>query len=174
MRVRLFFAALLLSFLVAPAAAQSINYHVEKVALETRGLQLALNDQSEQSWGQRTALEDLRRLQAASEAFLEALDEEPDLEDQTQFLVQLEVAASRVRTSREIAGYDDEQQLALDRILMETKEMRRNLASQKEQADQRRRARRTSPRFSLGVGFGGGWFPYNCRPIFFRPRYICR
>ncbi|MCA9790156.1 MAG: hypothetical protein KC910_00110, partial [Candidatus Eremiobacteraeota bacterium] len=169
MPLRSLFILTLAALCCGSARAESLNYHVEKIALEARGLQLALAADESSTWGRQTASDDLRRLQSTAEAFSQSLeaDPKPSFEEATQFLVQLEVAAARVRTSREIAGYEAEQQLAVDRMLMEAKEARRNLTAQREAAE-RQQASRSTPRFSLGLSFGRPWgwgYPY------YYPRY---
>lgn len=185
MALRSLFILALAAFLCGPARAESLNYHIEKIALEARGLQLALAADEASTWGRQTASDDLRRLQSTAEAFSQSLEGEPkpSFEEATQFLVQLEVAAARVRTSREIAGYEAEQQLAVDRMLMEAKEARRNLTAQRESAERQQTARRTTPRFSLGLSFGRSWgwggYPYYYPRYRYYPRFghhrrICR
>ena len=136
--------------------AQSLNYHLERIALQSQSLQQTLLNQAEPTWGQKTAADDLRRLRASSEAFQQAIDRgNLGFDEATQFLVQLEVAAARVRTSRELGGFDAAQLVTADEIQVETREVRRALERQKNEAQRQRR--RQSPRIGIGVGFGSPW-----------------
>lgn len=171
--VRLSLITLMLCILSQSAWAHSLSYHLERIALQSEALQNQLTALQEPTWGQQTAGDDLRRLRASSEAFAEALANNPlQVNEALQFLVQLEVAAARVRTSQEIAGFSPEQQLRFDELQVEVKEVRRSLESQRQSAE-RQRAAQTAPRVSFGIGFGTpywGGYPGFYRP-FYRPVY---
>ncbi len=146
----------MLLLLAQGAWAQSLSYHLERISLQAQSLQDQLLGLEQPTWGQQTAGDDLRKLRASSEAFAEALAQNPLPVDQAlQYLVQLEVAAARVRTSRDIGGFSPAQLLTLDELQVEVKEVRRSLESQREQAERRQRS---ASRVSFGVGFGyPGW-----------------
>lgn len=176
--MRLLIICLTLGSLTQTAWAHSASYHLERIALQARALQSSLMQLEEPTWGQKTAADDIRRLQATSESFTEALaDKNLSSEDLSQYLVQLEVAAARVRTSRDIGGFDDQQLLKLDELQVEVKEVRRTVDAQRQQA-QARSAQRNASRFSFGVGFGNpyffgfpryrAWYP---RRVFYGNRY---
>lgn len=123
------------------------------------------------TWGQDMAVQDMQRLVSAASATAQALDPDaPNWDEVRPTVVELQVAASRVRMTLPVSNLDDEARKIGQQMVVQVEEIDMSARGERDQQFQRNLSDTRPAPFSFGVGFGTWgnfgrpWIPF-CAPV---------
>lgn len=143
-----------------PAAADPLQDTVTALGQQSAALAQQMRPAGVNlTWGQDIAAQDMNRLAQAAAAVqgLFTDDEEHTYDDLAPLVSELQVAATRVKSSAPISVLDDVQQQQALGLVDKAQLVKVEVDAARRAAEERRAAQRAAYNSSFGFGFGTGW-----------------
>lgn len=154
--VAIFFMSIPATGLWAHPLAQQARAAEEQATLLRQKMDTS---NSEMTWGQRMAAEDMARLAASAASVRQALEpDDIDWEATRPAFMEMAVAGNRVRMSLAVSTLDSEGQTLGQQLVTLVQELDKNARGERDIQFEQQVAQ-TRPTFGIGFGLGSYWGP---------------